>query len=443
MKIDRPMLERGRWSQLSEEARQAFVTRGGSAFDPKLRDGVLEIVEDVRANGDEGLIRAMKKFDNIEINADDIRVKPKEFEAARKKVSPELLAAIRDLISHLRSFNEQLMSHGNWQFESEPGLIVGERVTPIASVGLFVPSGKGSYPSVMAQLGTPAVVAGVKEIAVIVPPIPGSAGEVDPAVLVVAEELGIKDVFRANGPAGIAALAFGTDRVPKVRKVMGPGSSPVACAQIEVQRFGTASVMLLGPSESLIIADSSTDPYILAADLLNEAEHGPDSSSILVTDSAELIAAVQVELAKQIEELPAPRNEYARKALQNGGVVLTDSIEEAAVVTNHYAPEHMIIATADPHAVLPLIEDAGEILLGTNTSVSMGNFVIGCPAALPTGGFAKVSSGITVEAFLKKSAIAEATESAMRRMSETVINFANHEGFPAHAASVARRLNRT
>ncbi|MGX6447246.1 histidinol dehydrogenase [Patulibacter sp. S7RM1-6] len=443
MDNDRPMLERGSWKAMPSAERDAFLTRGTAAFDPKLREGVLEIIEDVRQSGDAGLLRALEKFDGITIPADRIRVRPEEFAAAREQVSAELLTAIRDLVAHLRSFNEQLMAHGDWRFESEPGLVVGERVTPIASAGLFVPSGKGSYPSVMAQLGTPAVVAGVQEIAVIVPPIPGSDGAVDPAVLVVADELGIRNVFRANGPAGVAALAFGTESVPKVRKVMGPGSSPVACAQIEVQRYGTASVMLLGPSESLIIADASTDPYRLAADLLNEAEHGPDSSSVLVTDSAELLDAVQAEIARQLADLPAPRDEYVRKALHNGGAILTSGVEESAEVTNAFAPEHMQIATADPHAVLPLIQDAGEILLGQNTTVAMANFVIGCPAALPTGTFAKVAGGVTVEAFLKKSAVAEASDAAMRRVAETVVQFARHEGFPAHAASMTRRVERT
>ena len=198
-----------------------------------------------------------------------------EFTAARETVSSELLTAIRDGIDHVRRFNEQLVARGDWSFESEPGLTVGEKVTPIASAGLFVPSGKASYPSVLVQLGTPAVVAGVPDIAVVVPPVPGSAGEVDPAVLVVAEELGIYET--SSGPTArpaIAALAFGTETIPKVRKVVGPGSPAVTCAQVEVQRYGTVTTMLLGPSESLVIADDSADPRLLAADLLNEAEHG-------------------------------------------------------------------------------------------------------------------------------------------------------------------------
>jgi histidinol dehydrogenase len=318
---------------------------------------------------------------------------------------------------------------------------VGEKVSPIASAGLFVPSGKGSYPSVLIQLATPAVVAGVPEITVAVPPVPGSPGTVDPAVLVAADELGIRSVFRCNGPAGIAAMAFGTATVPRAVKIVGPGSPPVTCAQVEVQRFGTVSVMLLGPSESLILADDSADPYLLAADLLNEAEHGPDSTSVFVTDSQALIDAVQVEVAKQLLDLPDNRAEYARAALgKNGGAVLTASVEESAEVANAFAPEHMQIAVRDEDHVLDLLVDAGEILIGQHTTVSMANFIIGCPAALPTSGYAKVSSGVTADAFRKRTAVAKSTPEALKRMSDTVIAFTRHEGFPAHEFAVTRRL---
>ncbi|WP_432562003.1 histidinol dehydrogenase [Kineococcus sp. SYSU DK003] len=434
--------ERGRWADLSADERDDLLTRGTSAiFDPQLRESVLEIVEDVRANGDAALVRALEKFDGCTVAPQDIKVTAAEFAAARAQVSDELLAAIRDSIAHVRRFNEQLVAKGDWSFETAPGLTVGEKVSPIASAGLFVPSGKGSYPSVLVQIGVPAVVAGVPEIAVVVPPVPGSGGEVDPAVLVVADELGLTNVFRANGPAGIAALAFGTETVPKVRKLCGPGSPPVACAQLEVQRFGTVGVVLLGPSESLVLADDSADPRLLAADLLNEAEHGPDSTSVLVTDSPGLLAATQAELARQLQELPEPRRTYAGRALGvNGGVVLTRDMAEGAEVANAFAPEHMQLVAREEEAVLDLVVDAGEVLLGQNTTVSMANFVIGCPASLPTSGYAKVSSGITADAFRKWTAVAKADRPALEATAQTVFAFCDHEGFPAHAASVRARL---
>ena len=316
------------------------MTRGlDKIFDRGLRASIAELIEDVRSNGDAALVRALKTFDGCDVEASRLRVSEQEFTAARASVSSALLSATRDAIAHVRRFNEQITARGDWSFESEPGLTVGEKFTPIASAGLFVPSGKASYPSVLVQLGTPAVVAGVPEIAVVVPPVPGSNGEVDDAVLVVAEELGLNQVFRSNGPAGVAALAFGTETVPKVRKVVGPGSPAVTCAQVEVQRYGTVTTMLIGPSESLVIADESANPRLLAADLLNEAEHGHDSSSLLVTDSEEILAAAQQEVADQLARLPEPQRGYASQSLGvNGGAILVRNMSEAAEVANTYPP---------------------------------------------------------------------------------------------------------
>ena len=437
-----PIRRIGSWGELSPEQRRHAVTRGlDKIFDPGLRDDIARLIEDVRVNGDAALVRALKAFDGCDVEPSRLRVTEAEFAAARAAVSPALLTAIRDGIDHVRRFNEQITARGDWSFESEPGLTVGEKVTPIASAGLFVPSGKASYPSVLVQLGTPAVVAGVPEIAVIVPPVPGSGGEVDSALLVVAAELGITQVYRSNGPAGVAALAFGTETVPRVRKVVGPGSPAVTCAQIEVQRHGTVTTMLLGPSESLIIADDSADPRLLAADLLNEAEHGADSSSVLVTDSESLLAQAQEEVQRQLADLPEPRRGYAAAALgENGGAILARDMTEAAEVANAYAPEHMQIAVRDCDGLLARLINAGEILVGQWTPVSAANFIIGCPASLPTSGFAVVSSGITADAFRKRTAIARADQRSLTRMSDSIIAFTQHEGFPAHEAAVRIRL---
>ncbi len=440
-----PLLERGLWSAMDAAARDDLITRGmDKIFDPALRESVLEIIEDVRQHGDAALVRALAKFDGVEIDPSEIRVSRAEFDAARAALAPEMIAAIRESIAFVRRYNEQLVANdADWMFETAPGIMVGERTSPIESAGLFVPSGKGSYPSVLIQLATPAVVAGVQRIAVVVPPVAGTGGKVDDAVLVVADELGIEDVFRVNGPAGVAALAFGTESVPAVRKVCGPGSPPVASAQIEVQRYGTAGVMLLGPSESLILADAAADVRLLAADLLNEAEHGPDSSSVLVTDSQELIDALQGELARQLAELPEPRRSYAAMSLgTNGGAVLVGSLEEGAEVANAYAPEHMqlVVRDEDEDRILDLLHGPAEVLLGPYTTVSMGNFALGVPASLPTSGYAKVSSGITAHTFRKKRAIAKSTREGLVALSGTVLAFTEHEGFPAHGRSVSARL---
>lgn len=432
----------GWWHELDAAARREFVGRGrDKIFDPDLRDSISDLVADVGARGDAALVETLQRFDGCTVTADQLRVGDDEYDAARQTVGDALLAAIRDSIAHVRAFNEQVCARADWTFESEPGLQVGEKYGPISSVGLFVPSGKGSFPSVLVQIGTPAVVAGVPEIAVVVPPVPGSDGAVDPAVLVVADELGLRGkVYRANGPSGIAALAFGTETIPKVLKVVGPGSPAVTCAQIEVQRYGTLSNMLLGPSESLILADDSPDVTILAADVLNEAEHGPDSSSILVTDSEDLVAAVQAELENQLADLPEQRAGYARQALHNGGIVLVRTIAEGVEVANAYAPEHMQVVVREEDATVQALVTPAEILLGQWTPISAANFVVGCPAALPTSGFGMVNSGITSETFRKRTAVAKADERSLRRMSDTVLAFADHEGFPAHGAAVRRRL---
>lgn len=260
--------------------------------------------------------------------------------------------------------------------------------------------------------------------------------------MVVCRKLGLAEVFRVNGPAGLAALAFGTESIPRVRKIVGPGSPAVTCAQVELQRHGVATMMLLGPTESLVIADESADPVRLAADLLIEAEHGTDSSVVLVSTSAALAEATDVELALQLEDLPAARADAARAALgTNGGCVLVDDLDAAVAISNRYAPEHLQVAVADAEvdAVVDGLVNAGEILVGQSTPFSAANFVIGCPASLPTSGFAEVSSGITVEAFLKRTAVARADEAALTRLAPSIIALADHEGFPAHAAALRRR----
>ena len=424
--------------------KEALCRRGlDDIFEPGLRESIGALIEDVRQRGDEAVCDALLKFDGISLTPNQLRVTEAEIAAAH--VDPALENAIIDAISHLRAFNEELFErNGNWQMEIESGLIAGEKVTPISSVGLFVPSGKASYPSVAYQLGVPAIVAGVKNIVLVVPPIPGGNGEVDPAVLVVCRLLGITNVFRINGPAGIAALGFGTATIPKVRKVVGPGSPAVTLAQVEMQRHGLATMMLLGPTESLVIADHTAHVGRLASDLLIEAEHGTDSSVVFVSTSAELVEAVEVELQIQIADLPAVRAEACRASLgPNGGAVIVSTLNEAVDVANMYAPEHCQVAVDAQYEeqVVDAIINAGEILIGQHTPFSAGNFLIGCPASLPTSGFAHVSSGITVEAFLKRTAIARANEPALRRMSSSIIVLADHEGFPAHSNAIRRRFN--
>jgi histidinol dehydrogenase len=431
------------WSTMDEAERRALCARGLEAiFDSDLKAAVGRIIDDVRANGDEAVCRALHDFDHVDVEPQQLRATADEI--AEAEVSHDVDAAIDDAIAHLRAFNAQVMQRAaDWSFESEPGLTVGEKITPISSAGLFVPSGKASYPSVAYQLGVPATVAAVPEIALVVPPVPGGGARIDPAVLTVCRKLGLDQVFRVNGPAGVAALGFGTASIPQVRKIVGPGSPAVACAQVEMQRYGVATMMILGPTESLVIADGSADPRYLAADLLNEAEHGTDSVVVLVTTSTKLLEQVDRELDRQLADLPGPRADAARAALGiNGGCVLVSDLGEAAVVANRWAPEHLQVAV-DGAAEAELVDrllNAGEILIGQSTVFSAGNFVIGCPASLPTGGFAHVSSGITADAFLKRTAVARADAGALQRMTPTIVAMSDHEGFPAHANAARIRL---
>ena len=430
------------WSPTGERSNVAVFDRGlGDIFDPALRSDIGRLIDDVRDRGDLAVCEALARFDGIDVGPEGLRVTDTEWESA--SVSPEVDRAIDAAITNLRAFNEhQLERSGDWSHEVSPGLVFGEKVTPIASAGLFTPSGKASYPSVTYQLAVPAIVAGVPEIAVVVPPVPGGSGEVDPAVLVVCRKLGIRNVFRVNGPAGIAALGFGTETIPKVRKIVGPGSPAVTIAQVEMQRHGVATMMLLGPTESLVIADDTADVLRLAADLLIEAEHGTDSAVVLVTPSAALVEAVDAELERQLADLPEVRATAARASLGvNGGAVIVDDLDAAADFANRYAAEHLqvAVAEADTERVVDGIVNAGEILIGQHTPFSAANFMIGCPASLPTSGFAHVSSGITAQAFLKRTAVARADEQSLADMAPAIIALADHEGFPAHAAAIRRR----
>jgi histidinol dehydrogenase len=439
------VLRRLTWSDLDADARRALLDRDiDRSVSPQLREQIAALVLDVRERGDTAVCDALARFDRVDVAPDRLRVSADERERARAEVADHVRVAIRDMVDHIRRFNDaQLERLGDWSFESEPGLVVGEKVTPIASAGLFCPSGKASYPSVLAQLGGPAVVAGVPEIRVVVPPKPGANGDVDAVVLAVADELGLADVYRVNGPAGIAALAFGTESIPRVVKVMGPGSWPVTVAQLEVQRYGTATQMALGPTESVVVADESADPRRLAADLLIEAEHGTDSCTLLVSTSAALLDVVDAELREQITSLPTERAEAARASLGvNGGGVLVDSLDDALEVANAFAPEHLqlVVRAADEERALAGLFHAGEILIGQDTPFSAANFVIGCPASLPTNGFARVTSGVTVDAFLKRTAVARASAEALRRLAPSIVTLSDVEGFSAHGNALRLRF---
>ena len=428
---------------MGEAERKLLTERSLAGVLPQsLRTEIMSLLEDVRVRGDDAVCDATRRFDGVSLRPEQLRIGADEIMAAR--VGDDVQAALVDAIDHVRRFNEAVRARlTDWSMEIAPGAHVGEKLTPITSVGLFVPGGKASYPSVAYQLGVPAVVAGVPRIAVLVPPLPDGSGRVDPAVLVVCRLLGIHEVYRANGPAGIAALGFGTRTIAAVRKIVGPGSPAVTAAQVEMQRHGVATMMVLGPTESMIIADHSTDPRRAALDLLIEAEHGEDSTVVLVAVERNIVDAIDTELDQLLANMPTTRAAAARAALGvNGGAVLVATLAEACDVVNAFAPEHLQLAIKRPHAddLVARINNAGEILVGQDTPFSAANFVLGCPASLPTSGFAAVSSGITVAAFMKTTAIASASEAALQRMSATITALADHEGFPAHGNALRQRF---
>jgi histidinol dehydrogenase len=431
-----------RLRELSPEARRALLARATARiFEPELVLSVRAIVDDVRARGDAALCDALARFDGVELTPDRLRVGEEELAAAHRTIRSDLRDAICLGIANIRAFNEILLRDASWTEELSPGVLVGEQSRAIPSAALFVPAGKGSFPSVLMHIGTPAVVAGVPRIVVLSPPAPERAVDMDAAVLAVAHELGLTEVYRVNGPAGIAACAFGTETIPRVAKVVGPGSPAVTAAQVQVQAYGCAAAMLFGPSESLVIADDSADVRLLAADVLTEAEHGDDSAALLVTPSAELAEAVCGELERRLDALPDWRRRFAEGALtQFGGVLLVDDLEEACAFANEYAPEHLQLAVREPRELLTRLDHAGEILLD-QTPFAAANYLIGVPNTLPTGGYARVWSGVTARTFTKVSSVASVSADALANLAPGIAELAANEGFPAHEAAIRARVS--
>jgi histidinol dehydrogenase len=406
--------------------------------DPQTRDSVRALLDDVRARGDEAVLDATARLDRVRLSAEELAVSKQEIRSAGLRVDGAVQAAVGMAIERSRRFSEWLRPPGMITEEIETGITVGVRYTPIASVGAYIPSGKGQFPSTVATVLTPAVVAGVSEIAVVTPPAPD--GTVDPAVLVAADLLGIERVFRANGPAGIAALSVGTETFPRVEALVGPGNPYVLAMQLAVQVLGTRALGLMGPTESVVLADAQAPANLVALDLMNEAEHGSDSASLLVTPSRALAEEVVARLGGLLERLPEPRRTYARDALSDlGGIVVADDWEEALAFVDAYAPEHVMIHARDAWDAARRIRNAGEILIGPHTPFAAANYAIGVPAALPTGGAARRDSGITVLSFLKTTSVACLDPRGLERVRPIVQALGSYEGFPAHVMAVTDR----
>lgn len=396
-------------------------------------DAAVDVVlSAVRTEGDAALIRFEKQFDGADLNG--LFVTEEELDAAQAQVDPELLETLRQAAENIRAFHSR-QTHNDFVLTDKPGVVMGQRYTPIESVGVCVPGTPVAFPSTVLMDVIPAKIAGVREIIMATPPAPD--GTIAPAALAAAKIAGVTKILKCGGAQAVAAMAYGTKSVPKVDKIVGPGGVYVAAAKRKV--FGLVSIdMIAGPSEILVLADGKSDPRWVAADLLSQAEHDKLASAVLVTDSRALAEAVRDELELQLETLP--RREVARASIDhNGKIILTDSLEKAAEAANRIAPEHLELCVDEPFALLPLIRNAGSIFLGRNAPEALGDYFAGPNHTLPTSGTARFSSPLGVDDFVKRSSFLYYTRQALQSVSARIQGFARQEGLEAHARAIAVR----
>lgn len=396
---------------------------------------VNEIVEQVRARRDEALFAYTRQFDGADINAGNVKVTAEETAEAYRQVAPSFLEVMRRSLANIRSFHEK-QRQNSWFETKNNGVILGQRVTPLGTAGVYVPGGKAAYPSSVLMNVVPAKVAGVSKIIMLTPP--GKDGRVTPSTLVAAKEAGVDEIYKAGGAQAIAAMAFGTQSIPKVDKIVGPGNIYVALAKKAV--FGYVSIdSIAGPSEILVLADETANPRYVAADLLSQAEHDEMASAILITTSKQLAEQVSEEAARFTAKLS--RQEIIQKSLdQYGYILVAENMEDAVAAANEIASEHMEIVTADPFAVMTKIRNAGAIFLGTYSSEPLGDYYAGPNHVLPTNGTAKFFSALSVDDFIKKTSIVSYSREALEPVYQDIVQFAENEQLTAHANSIRVRF---
>lgn len=423
------------WSKMTAQEKASLLRRSEEGIDD-VRESVTSIINEVKKNGDSALINFTNQFDHVDLTNIPLQITSHEFEQAEATLSLELKEAIDFAIGNIKTFHKRQTVEDLPLKEITPGIWAGEKAVPIDSLGIYVPNGRGNFPSMLYMAAIPAVEAGVKRIAVASPP--NQEGSVDPATLYAAKQCGITEVYRIGGAQAIAALAHGTESIRPCAMLTGPGSRYVTAAKRVL--FGTVDVGLpAGPSESIVLADSSADPYILTLDLLTEAEHGSDSSALLITDSKELAEAVKKEIEKQTLTLGAERQKFVMDVMSGyGGIIITETIAEAVELTNIIATEHLQIVTVDPEKTAELIRNAGEILLGPTPFVA-ANYAIGPNAILPTGGNARTFSAVSVRDFIKYSSIIKTDERGLESLKRPVSILTQYEGFETHYNAIAKR----
>jgi histidinol dehydrogenase len=420
---------------LSAEQRAALLRRSETdlaGFIEKARP----IVEAVRDEGDAALVRFAREFDKADVAIGALKASEAEFDAAFRAVEPDVIRSIEFAIGNIRAFHEEQRPEAMWMKEIRPGAFAGDRWTPIASVALYVPRGKGAFPSVTMMTAVPAAVAGVPRIAICTPPTPD--GSVDAATLVAARLAGVTDVYKCGGAQGVAAVAYGTQTVRKALKIVGPGSPWVVAAK-RILSDVIDTGLPAGPSESIVFADETVDGRLAALDVLIEAEHGPDSSAFVVTHSRAVAEAAMAALPGYWARMTPGRVEFSRAVLTGprGGIVLTRSVEESYDFINAYAPEHLEILSVEPFRHLGAITEAAEILMGPRTPITLGNFVLGPNAVLPTSGWARTYGPLSVTDFLKRSSIGYVTSAAYPELAAHARNLARYEGFSSHENAVS------
>ncbi len=413
---------------------QNLLKRSTSQFREQ-EEIVSGILAEVRDRGDAALLEYTERFDKVALTADTMDVTEEEIAEAYREISPELLTIIRNAITNIREYH-MLQKRTSW-FDTKEGILLGQKITPLARVGVYVPGGKAVYPSSVLMNVIPAKVAGVSEIIMVTPP--AKTGKISSNVLVAAKEAGVDRIIKAGGAQAIAALAYGTESIPKVDKIVGPGNIFVALAKKAV--YGNVSIdSVAGPSEILVLADETANPRYIAADLLSQAEHDEMASAILVTTSEELAKKVAEEVDAFVAKLP--RTEIIQKSLDNYGYLLVaDTMEDAIDAANDIASEHLEILTANPFDTMTYIKNAGAIFLGEYSSEPLGDYFAGPNHILPTNGTAKFFSPLNVDDFIKKSSIISYSKAALEPVYKQITAFAEAEGLTAHANSIAVRFD--
>ncbi len=399
-----------------------------------VEDIVSDIIYDVRKRGDAALFEYCKKFDKAELTA--LEVTASEIEEAYASVDPKLIAVLEKAAENIRKFHEKQVRN-SFVINDTPGVVMGQKVMPIEKAGLYVPGGTAAYPSTVLMDSIPAKIAGCSELCIVTPP--NSEGKINPAILAAAKIAGVDRVFKVGGAQAIAALAYGTETVPRVDKIVGPGNAFVAEAKKQV--FGTVSIdMIAGPSEILVVADSTCNPKFVAADMLSQAEHDKMAAAVLVTDSYEFAQAVSTELELQIPALP--RAEIARASIDNNGkiIVAEGNLKLAIDIANEIAPEHLELCMDNPFDYLDAVKHAGSIFMGKNCPEALGDYLAGPNHTLPTSGTARFSSPLSVDDFVKKTQYTYYSADALQAVADDIALFAETEGLSAHARSATIRF---